>query len=59
MSQKAQRTVEGLFKFFTENYKLIPMSYRDNTDVIMQRNIADYIAGMTDRFAEKLASKYL
>lgn len=58
MSQKAQRTVEGLFKFFTENYKLIPMSYKDN-EVIMQRNIADYIAGMTDRFAEQLASKYL
>jgi dGTP triphosphohydrolase len=34
------------------------MSYKDN-EVIMQRNIADYIAGMTDRFAEQLASKYL
>ncbi len=57
MSIKAQKTVESLFEGLFHDIRLLPHSYQEQ---IQQRGggepqrarvVADYIAGMTDRFA--------
>jgi dGTPase len=59
MTTKAQRIVKELFQAFMENYRLLPpehqghyqeqKSHKDQAGAA--RSIADYIAGMTDRYA--------
>jgi len=53
MSRKSKRVVDDLFHAFADEPRLLPpqfqVSYRD----LHVRAIADYIAGMTDRFAIK------
>ncbi len=53
MRVKASRIVRELYQAFTEDPALLPPDYQDGTgDQARQvRKIADYIAGMTDRFA--------
>ena len=51
MTSKTQRIVRELFTAFTENPRLLPGEYQ-NPDQ-QARRIADYIAGMTDRYAIK------
>ena len=53
MTSKARRILAELFHAFMENSSLLPPAYRDDTgdDNLQARRIADYIAGMTDRYA--------
>lgn len=51
MTGKARRIVRELFSAFLEDPRLLPDEYRRNDKVAQARAIADYIAGMTDRYA--------
>ena len=59
MTLKAGRIVQALFEIFTEDTRLLPHTAREHVIELEQsdgaegraRAIADYIAGMTDRFA--------
>ena len=59
MTLKAGRIVQALFEIFTEDTRLLPHTAREHMIELEQsdgaegraRAIADYIAGMTDRFA--------
>ncbi|WP_159991574.1 deoxyguanosinetriphosphate triphosphohydrolase [Pelistega ratti] len=51
MSAKASMIIRSLFEAFLLNPKLLPTDYRREDDIEQKRAIADYIAGMTDRFA--------
>ena len=52
MNQKAQRIVKELFRSFMDNPSLLPDDYQ-TTSNNQARRIADYIAGMTDRYAQQ------
>lgn len=51
MSSKAARIVRELFAAFFENTGLLPNEFQAYAEVNKARAVADYIAGMTDRFA--------
>jgi len=59
MSTKAGRIISSLFRAFIEDPRLLPPDYFDRMSLLAQtpdgadqaRIVADYIAGMTDRFA--------
>ncbi len=53
MSAKAQRIVRELFEVFMNDASLLPDDYQKQgqTDQDKARAVADYIAGMTDRYA--------
>ena len=51
MSEEAKGTIQKLFIYFMKNFEKIPFDYRNDKKYIPERIIADYIAGMTDRFA--------
>jgi dGTPase len=59
MTLKAARIIEALFEVFSEDARLLPRAAREHMSELEQaqgvagraRAIADYIAGMTDRFA--------
>jgi len=59
MTAKAQRLLTGLFDTFMGDIRLMPDDHRDNAqrmeaqdgDAGRARAVADYVAGMTDRFA--------
>jgi dGTPase len=59
MTTKARRVVRELYGVFMEDIKLMPAEYRDNAQRAQEhdglsgraRIVADYIAGMTDRYA--------
>ncbi len=51
MSNKARHTIERLFDSFNSNIKLLPTQYQIKFQQEKQQAIADYIAGMTDRYA--------
>ncbi len=58
MSHKARNTVRELFEVLMAQTNLLPPDYRvpvssnsASTHLLQARRIADYIAGMTDRFA--------
>lgn len=51
MSAKAARIVRELFAAFFENTGLMPEEFQAYAEVDKARAVADYIAGMTDRFA--------
>lgn len=54
MTTKARRIIRDLFDAFTTNPRLLPPEYqRRGTDEGVPRSVADYIAGMTDRYAIK------
>jgi dGTPase len=53
MRVKAERFLTSLFESYTENPTLLPESYRRKFEEFgRERTICDYIAGMTDRFAQ-------
>ena len=58
MGSHAQEVIKILFDFFKKYYENIPISYRSNENQSQERNIADYVAGMTDRFAMELIKQY-
>jgi dGTPase len=55
MTSKARRVVTALFEYFTREPDGLPAEWRDQTVKSDPRKtarvVADYIAGMTDRFA--------
>jgi dGTPase len=59
MTTKAQRTLKDLFRAYYEDVRLLPGEHRDAAKRMEAENghsgraraVADYIAGMTDRFA--------
>lgn len=51
MMSKAQRAVRELFHAFSENPRLLPPEHQQKAKHDKARTIADYIAGMTDRYA--------
>jgi dGTPase len=55
MTSKARRVVKDLFSLLLAEPQLLPEDWRDGSEVAgsvrTARRIADYIAGMTDRFA--------
>ena len=48
---KARRVVKRLFEAFSESPSLLPPDYQERSRANAPRAIADYIAGMTDRYA--------
>ncbi|UCH48325.1 MAG: deoxyguanosinetriphosphate triphosphohydrolase [Betaproteobacteria bacterium] len=53
MANKARRVVRELFSAFLEGPALLPPEYQDRAQDDAPRAIADYVAGMTDRYAIK------
>lgn len=51
MSAKARRIVTDLFQAFLANPRLLPPEFQARASSDTPRAIADYIAGMTDRYA--------
>ncbi|MEO8417308.1 MAG: deoxyguanosinetriphosphate triphosphohydrolase [Methylophilaceae bacterium] len=51
MSAKAQRIVQELFAVFIQDIGLLPDEYQERANADQARAVADYIAGMTDRYA--------
>jgi len=51
MAEKAKRIVRELFAAFRDEPRLLPDDHRRRVDVEGPRAIADYVAGMTDRYA--------
>ncbi len=51
MTSKAQRIISDLFAAFISDPRMLPPQYQKEDD--QPRRVADYIAGMTDRYAMK------
>ncbi|MCR4297760.1 MAG: deoxyguanosinetriphosphate triphosphohydrolase [Gallionella sp.] len=51
MSSKAQRIISDLFAIFMQDVRLLPPPFQRQTEPERARAVADYIAGMTDRYA--------
>jgi dGTPase len=58
MTKKAERVIDRMFKAFMEDYRTLPEHYHDlsaqmagQSESDLARVVADYIAGMTDRYA--------
>jgi dGTPase len=51
MTNQARRIVRELFGAFWEDIRLLPTDYRERAESDRARTIADYVAGMTDRYA--------
>jgi len=51
MTDNAKKIIKDLFFYFMNNPSLLPESYKKNSDNDFSRSIADYLAGMTDRYA--------
>jgi dGTPase len=51
MSTKARRIVTDLFQAFMSDQRLLPPEFQARAEDNVARAIADYIAGMTDRYA--------
>jgi dGTPase len=51
MSAKAERIITELFNAFMQNLALMPEEHQIAAKADQPRAVADYIAGMTDRFA--------
>ncbi|MEW6313125.1 MAG: deoxyguanosinetriphosphate triphosphohydrolase [Pseudomonadota bacterium] len=51
MSAKSRRIITDLFQAFMHDHKLLPPQDQERARIDAPRAIADYIAGMTDRYA--------
>jgi len=51
MSAKAQRIISELFQAFMADYRLLPPQFHRAAEMEHARAVADYVAGMTDRYA--------
>ena len=50
--EKAMRLIEALFGYYCDHVGEVPQEYRDISEGDDARAVADYIAGMTDRYAK-------
>ncbi len=55
-AENAKNTVIFLFKYFNEHEDKLPAEYRRHADTT-ERGVVDYIAGMTDQYALRLAQE--
>lgn len=53
MSTKAHRIIKELFMAFMNDSRLLPPQYQRQAEIDQARAVADYVAGMTDRYAIK------
>src|SRR5690606_24642074 len=53
MTNKARRIIRDLFNAFLDDPRLLPPQYQAYASEDKARAVADYIAGMTDRYAMK------
>ena len=53
MSTKAARIIKELFQAFISDGRLLPPQFQRQAETDQARAVADYIAGMTDRYAIK------
>jgi dGTPase len=53
MTSKAARVVAELFEAFVDDIRLLPDEHKRKAERDRHRAVADYIAGMTDRYAIK------
>ncbi len=51
MTNKAKRIIAELFHAFMDEPRLLPSQYHARAEADRARTVADYIAGMTDRYA--------
>ncbi len=51
MTSKARRIINDLYLAFVSDPRMLPLQYQSEGD--QPRRVADYIAGMTDRYAMK------
>ena len=51
MSNKARRIISDLFRAFLGDSRLLPPEFQTRAEADLPRAIADYVAGMTDRYA--------
>lgn len=51
MSSKARRIISDLFQAFMDDRRMLPPQFRQQSESDGPRAVADYIAGMTDRYA--------
>jgi dGTPase len=51
MAAKSKRIVKELFATFHADARLLPPEFQRRAEEDLPRAIADYIAGMTDRYA--------
>jgi dGTPase len=55
-TEKAREAVRSLYKYFNEHEDSLPTEYRLHSDAT-ERRVVDYIAGMTDQYAMRLAEE--
>jgi dGTPase len=56
-SERAREIIRSLYKYFKENADKMPAEYRFYSDEL-ERRVVDYIAGMTDQYATRIAEEY-
>jgi dGTPase len=55
-SERAREIIRSLYKYFKENADKMPVEYRFYSDEL-ERRVVDYIAGMTDQYATRMAEE--
>jgi dGTPase len=55
-SEKAREIIRALYRYFKENAEKMPAEYRFYSDEL-ERRVVDYIAGMTDQYAMRMAEE--
>ena len=55
-SERARRVVRALYKYFKEHVDKLPTEYSFYSDEA-ERRVVDYIAGMTDQYAQRMAEE--
>jgi dGTPase len=56
-TQRAKRILRKLYIYFLNHENELPAEFGNREDGI-ERRVVDYIAGMTDQFADNLAKKF-
>jgi dGTPase len=52
MTSNAQRIIVDLFNYYADNFEALPDHYKIYEK--KQRSIADFLSGMTDRYANNI-----
>ena len=55
-TEKARQIVRALYRYFREHEDKMPQEYRFYSDEL-ERRVVDYIAGMTDQYAARMAEE--
>ena len=55
-TEKARQIVRALYRYFKEHEDKMPQEYRFYSDEL-ERRVVDYIAGMTDQYAARMAAE--